>query len=141
MKNKEIIPKVFLGGIILILLSIFLNSCSKDKTEPAEHTFTIDLTDPQYTALTTWNGYMVIASAALIVDNSYDAGYNAADCTCTWCTNILDYVPFGAAHWTCPYCKTYFDVNGQIMSGPAITPLRVYPVTKKGNILTIHLGG
>jgi cytochrome b6-f complex iron-sulfur subunit len=141
MKRREMIKKVILGGTTFIILTTALDSCSKDKTEPEEHTFTIDLTDTKYAALNTWNGYMVIASAGLIVDNSFDAGYNAADSQCPNCANTLEYVPYGSAHWTCPICKSYFNVKGEIMSGPAITPLKVYRVTKMGNILTIHLGG
>lgn len=135
------IKKFIHVGILFIILPTALDSCSKDKKDPEEHVFTIDLTDPQYAALAAYNGYMVISSAGLIVDNSYDSGFNAADCLCTSCKNTLEYVPVGVAHWTCPSCKTYFYIDGKIMSGPAILRLKTYPVTKAGNILTIHLGG
>jgi hypothetical protein len=143
MIKRNLIQKILPGGFILIIQLTTLQSCLKDKTETnlKEHTYTIDLTDSQYAALTSWNGFMVIASAGLIVDNSYDAGYNAADCACTFCSSTLDYVPYGSSHWTCHNCNSFYNVLGEIMSGPATTPLKVYRVTKTGNILTIHLDG
>ena len=110
MKRREMIKTIILGGTTFIILMTAFDSCSKDKTIHEENIFTIDLTDTKYAALNTWNGYMVIASAGLIVDNSFDAGYNAADSHCPNCANTLAYVQFGSSHWSCPNCKSYFNV-------------------------------
>jgi hypothetical protein len=116
-----------------------LKSCSKD--EPVqEKTLTIDLNDQANAALLAGRGYIVIDNKVIVAYTGFsDLPYTAADCACTYCGGQLRYTGYSYVIWECPDCHSQFGWNGAIDSGPATNSLKVYIVSRSGNILTVHL--
>ena len=134
------IKKAILGGATLAFLPSVLKSCSED--EPIkEETLTIDLNDQANAALLSAGGYVVINHQIIVACTGFgDLPYTAADAFCTYCTGNLKYTGTSYVVWECSDCHSKFGWDGNVDSGPATNPLKVYRVSKLGNILTVHLG-
>jgi ribosomal protein L37AE/L43A len=117
-----------------------LNNCSKDKVPYEGKTYEIDLTDVKYAALLNPGGSYVIDSEATIVANTnqiQDIGYQAARSICPHCNNAIQYPKKYAETWKCSGCNSIWHYDGRVDEGPSTATLRIYSVTKSGNILTI----
>jgi cytochrome b6-f complex iron-sulfur subunit len=137
MNKREVIQRRFLAGVLLILLSFIIISCSKDENNEPQVIFTIDLTKPENVALLTINGSVINASKGIIVIND-DPRYRAYANLCTSCQNALTVVPApDPVVLKCTNCQSKFYWDGRVASGPALIPLKVYSVVKSGNTLTI----
>jgi cytochrome b6-f complex iron-sulfur subunit len=124
-------------GISALGTLAFLESCQKDNTSTTPQgpnvNFTIDLTQPIYSALNNSGGSValngvvianigtsIVAIAQKCTHNGCSIGYNSA-----------------AKDFVCPCHGGTFDLNGNVTAGPPPSPLKVYTVTKNGDILTI----
>jgi len=144
MNRRDSIQKFVLGGTVLFLAPSVLKSCSKDSTTdpgggnpPAPGTnITIDLTLPQNSALNTAGGSIIVQT--ILVASITATSYIAVSSVCTHqgCT-----VGYNSSSGTiqCPCHGSQFTTTGSIVNGPAAIPLKSYPVSKTGNILTISV--
>ncbi len=141
MTRRDLIQKVLIGGVTFLVLPPVMNSCSKAEdpgtggTPPPGNKLTLDLSNASYSALNTVGGYVV--AQGIIVANTA-SGYVALDSTCTHlgCT-----IAYSAAsnNFPCPCHGSLYSATGSVLNGPATVALKLYPVSKSGNILTITL--
>jgi cytochrome b6-f complex iron-sulfur subunit len=137
MTRKDLLLKVFLGGTAALVIPATLTSCSKDETEEdngSNNKVTIDLSDPSNATLLNPGGTKVIGG--IIVANKGSDTYAALEKRCTHdgCTVVYE---LSTNTFPCPCHGSVFSATGTVLQGPAVLPLKVYPVTKSGNILTI----
>jgi hypothetical protein len=122
-----------------------LISCSKEQEKTEEKELAIDLTDPTYSVLTTYHG-TVIVNGSIIVANVSEGPLThiAAYTSCPSCGGLIALLTdntdpnWHSSYWKCTNCKSYFNEVGNVQAGPSIMILKTYPVSKSGNILTIH---
>jgi cytochrome b6-f complex iron-sulfur subunit len=110
----------------------YLDSCSNNNNN---HTFnfTIDLSSQANAALANTGGYVVQDDAIVIKTSS---GYNAYSLICTHAGCIVNYVS-SVPDFRCPCHGSVFDGNGNVVSGPAPSPLQKLNVTQNGTVLTV----
>ena len=141
MTRRDLIQKVLIGGVTFLVLPPVLNSCSKQDPggsggpPPPGNKLTLDLTNASYSALNNAGGFVV--AQGIIVANTA-SGYVALDSTCTHqgCT-----VAYSSTNnnFPCPCHGSVFSAAGSVVTGPALTALKSYAVSKSGNTLTITL--
>lgn len=144
MNRREVIRTFALGGTTLVILPSVLASCEKD-TEPADNnnpgggsgtgSLQIDLALPAYAALANTGGYTVVSN--VIVINTGGGNYTALSSLCTHSGCTVSYNA-SANNLPCPCHGSLFTIGGAVVTGPAASPLAVFPVTKSGNILSIQ---
>jgi Rieske Fe-S protein len=88
-------------------------------------------------ALASSGGWLLITQARVLVVN-VNGQFNALTSVCTHsqCDRNWSY---GNEVFTCSCHGSRFDTNGQVVNGPAASPLRSYPVSRDGENLTISL--
>jgi len=141
MTRRDLVQKVLIGGVTFLVLPPVLNSCSKQDPggsggpPPPGNKLTLDLTNASYSALNNAGGFVV--AQGIIVANTA-SGYVALDSTCTHqgCT-----VAYSSTNnnFPCPCHGSVFSAAGSVVTGPALTALKSYAVSKSGNTLTITL--
>ena len=97
----------------------------------------IDLT--QATGLASAGGWLLITGAQLLVVNLGGNNFNALTsiCTHTGCDRNWS---FASSIFTCSCHGSRFNTDGTVVTGPASSPLRNFPITKDGDTLTINKG-
>lgn len=115
-------------------------SCSKEDSDPDSGSplnggeVVIDLSASKYAALGS-NGGFVYEGNIIIIRVSMSS-YIAFSKICTHeqCT-----VTFNSTNnqLPCPCHGSLFDINGNVLNGPAVSPLKKYSVTLSNNQLTI----
>jgi cytochrome b6-f complex iron-sulfur subunit len=138
MDRRDFIQKSILAACGIAAVSATLESCSKNSNPtPAPSgpsaNFTIDISTSQYSALQA-NGGAVYANNLIIArDNTgkFIALYDV--CTHAGCTIQFN----GTNQFPCPCHGSIFDENGNVVNGPATTPVKKYTTSLAGNILTI----
>jgi cytochrome b6-f complex iron-sulfur subunit len=142
MNRRDSIQKFLLGGTVLILAPSVLKSCSKDPamdpggyTPPAGTKINIDLSQPENVVLNTIGGSKIVQTILFV---NTGPGYISLSSICTHegCTVGYD---SASEKVICPCHGSKFNTTGSIVTGPAATPLKSYPVSKSGNILTISI--
>jgi cytochrome b6-f complex iron-sulfur subunit len=141
MTRRDLVQKVLIGGVTFLVLPPVLKSCSKQDPggsggpPPPGNKVTLDLTNASYTALNNAGGFVIVQG--IIVANTA-SGYVALDSTCTHqgCT-----VAYSSTNnnFPCPCHGSVFSAAGSVVTGPALTALKSYAVSKSGNTLTITL--
>ena len=149
MNRRVLVQKIVLGGAVLILVPSVLKSCTKDPTtdpatSPGNNTggnsngtkINLDLSQADNSSLNTTGGSKIVQS--IIVINSGSGNFVALSSVCTHegCTVGYD-SPTGNVK--CPCHGSVYAITGSVLTGPAPTALKSYPVSKTGNILTISL--
>ncbi|WP_162417325.1 QcrA and Rieske domain-containing protein [Cyclobacterium roseum] len=88
-------------------------------------------------ALASSGGWLLITQARVLVVN-VNGQFNALTSVCTHsqCDRNWSY---GNEVFTCSCHGSRFDTSGQVVNGPASSPLRSYSVSKDGENLTISL--
>jgi hypothetical protein len=145
MKRRYVIRKILLGGTALALFLTTLNSCSKEQQKSEEKELTIDMADPAYSVLTSYHG-TVIVNGSIIVANVSEGPLThiAANISCPSCGGTIALLidntdpNWYSSYWKCTNCKSYFNEMGSVQAGTSILSLKTYPVSKSGNILTVH---
>ena len=141
MKKRNSIPETLSVILLLLLLPCFLSSCSKPEENNDGPTIQVDLTDTTFHHLLHKNGYWEIGD--IIVGNT-GTRYMAASAFCPACMNrtiIFQLVSHNGdwSYWSCQECDLWWDAGGTSVRGALGYTLKVFNITKSGNILTIHL--
>lgn len=141
MTRRDLIQKVLIGGVTFLVLPPVLNSCSKQDPggsggpPPPGNKVTLDLTNASYSALNNAGGFVIVQG--IIVANTA-SGYVALDSTCTHLGCTVAYSSTNN-NFPCPCHGSVFSAAGSVVTGPALTALKSYAVSKSGNTLTITL--
>jgi cytochrome b6-f complex iron-sulfur subunit len=141
MTRRDLVQKVLIGGVTFLVLPPVLNSCSKQDPggsggpPPPGNKVTLDLTNASYTALNNVGGFVIVQG--IIVANTA-SGYVALDSTCTHLGCTVAYSSTNN-NFPCPCHGSVFSAAGSVVTGPALTALKSYAVSKSGNTLTITL--
>lgn len=143
MDRRSVIRNVAWGGATLFFVPALLPSCEKDQTAPdgnngdnngGGNELVIDLTDPDFSALTAVGGSMVIDD--IIIIHTGD-GFVALSSVCTHQGCQVAYNP-NSGNLPCPCHGSIFSITGSVLNGPASSPLEKYNVDQEGDILTIN---
>jgi cytochrome b6-f complex iron-sulfur subunit len=149
MKRRSMIRNITVGSATLFFVPALLSSCEKEQPEPdgsngdgdnpdnngGENSLIIDLTDPDYSALASAGGSMVVED--IIVVNTGD-GFIALSSVCTHLGCQVTYDP-NNGNLPCPCHGSVFSTSGSVLNGPASSPLETYDIAQEGDILTISL--
>jgi cytochrome b6-f complex iron-sulfur subunit len=136
MKRKEFLYFLGKGGAVVCFGSC-LFGCSEDSgilEPPANVDFTIDLTDEANISLTNVGG-SIYRNQVIIVHISQD-NYSAFSQACTHEAFIIQY-QHSNNRLHCPNHGSHFDLNGNVLNGPASRNLKKYNVSLEENILRI----
>ncbi len=150
MNRRELIQRVLLGGAVLVMVPSVLESCTKipngnagsNSGTPAGGTtitsnkIDLDITLADNTALNSAGGSRFVES--IIVINTGGGKFSALSNICTH-AGCTVYYNSGSGKIECPCHGSVFTTSGSVIQGPATSPLRSYPTTLIGNILTITL--
>lgn len=96
---------------------------------------TLDLTGSQASRVATAGGFLLISSARTLVLNVDGNTIRAFTSVCTH--QGCDVDRFANNRFHCPCHGSQYDVNGNVVNGPAPSPLRAFAVERSGNIVTI----
>jgi cytochrome b6-f complex iron-sulfur subunit len=144
MNRREVIQKFLVGGTVLVLAPLVLQSCTKDSTmnpgtnpgtNPAGTNINLDLSLAENSALNT-SGSSKIVQGILIINTGTKIVALSSICTHQGCTVGYNAT---AADIECPCHGSVFSTSGSVINGPASSPLHSYPVTITGNVLTVTL--
>src|SRR5258707_739096 len=131
MSRKDFIRLAGAGALAWVALTQF--GCSKSDTNPKKD-FTLDLTDSQNIALLTAGGFVYVQE--VIVFKATDGNFYALSQVCTHqgCTVLYDESQNDIA---CPCHGSTFDVHGNVLGGPAPSPLLEYATSLNGSMLHV----
>ncbi|HBH82577.1 MAG: hypothetical protein A2X05_00490 [Bacteroidetes bacterium GWE2_41_25] len=144
MKRREVVRRITIGGITLVVIPSVLTSCVKEDTNPDPSPGTgtgtgnstkIDLSLPSNQNLASKDGFIIVNN--IIVINTGSDKFVALSSVCTHEGCAISYNP-SAGNLPCPCHGSIFALTGGVLNGPALSSLKVYKVTKSGNILTIE---
>jgi cytochrome b6-f complex iron-sulfur subunit len=142
MNRREVVQKFLLGGTVLVLAPSVLESCSKSNAmnpgsnpPPGGSMINLDLSLAENSALTS-TGSSKIVQNILIINTGTSIVALSAICTHQGCTVGYN---SGRADIECPCHGSVFSTSGGVLVGPASSPLRSYPVSQNGTVLTITL--
>lgn len=131
--------KEFLTALGFSAASIALTAClggCKNET-PAGPTvdFTIDITQPAYSALANAGGY-VYANGVIIAKTTFGS-IIAVSQACTHEGAAVQYQGNNNRFY-CPRHGATFNTTGGVTGGPTSTPLKQYTVTVTGNMVRVN---
>jgi cytochrome b6-f complex iron-sulfur subunit len=135
MNRREVIRRIAVGSTTILILPLAFNSCEKntDDTTP-EVPFEIDLNDAANSNLNNTDGYIITND--IIVVNAGNGNFIALSAICTHMGCTVSYNS-SAQNFPCPCHGSVFDLNGNVVQGPATLALQKYTVTQSGSALTI----
>jgi cytochrome b6-f complex iron-sulfur subunit len=152
--RKEFIKKAGCSLLMLAAMGITVSACSstdvagEDDTDNGNtggnesgititaSTIVLDLSKTTPSVLGSPGGFLLIANGgamAVNVNGTIKAFTNICthqQCTTSWA--------FSNSRLVCTCHNSQFNTNGQVVSGPAVTALKEYGVTRNGNIVTIN---
>jgi len=100
--------------------------------------FTIDLTDPKYSQLSSTGGYVVLTQYNIILARTQSGVIAAVSSLCTYDNSTLTFDPFDNT-FKCPSDQSRFDVSGRVQSGyMAKNDLISYHTQLYGNTLRVY---
>jgi len=140
MNRREVIRKFLTGGSVLVLVPSVIESCSSNNAvdngiTTTSSTIIIDLTQPNFAALNTAGGSAIIENILVInINNSFIA--LSAVCTHQGCTVGYNSV---ANDIECPCHGSVYSIAGNVVVGPAISPLHSFAISQSGTDLTITI--
>jgi len=138
MDRRSLIKNIALGTGTLFLVPSALVSCEDEEpnTDPQNNDLTIDLNDPQYSALTSTGG-SVIVQGIIVVNTGAEYVALSSICTHQGCQVTYD---SSANNLPCPCHGSLFSISGNVLNGPASQSLRTYPLSVENDVITIDLG-
>lgn len=146
MNRREVVHKFLLGGTVLVLVPSILENCTKDTgtanpgtnpggTPPAGSKIDVDLSLAENSSLNT-SGSSKIVQNIIIINLGGTFVALSSICTHQGCT--VGYNK-NAGDIECPCHGSVYSTSGSVINGPAPSPLRSYPVTVTGTVLSISL--
>lgn len=137
MDRKEFLVKAGQCTAVLVFGSCF-QSCSSNSsdnpTAPQNVDFTLDLSKPENAGLNSTGGYMY--QGGIIIAKINDTTFSALSQTCTHQGATVEYLA-SESRFHCPRHGSNFDVNGNVINGPAASPLQKYKTSLNGNLLRV----
>lgn len=137
MNRKEFLSTLGLGAAA-VACSYCLNGCKpldNPASAPTNVDFTLDLTASSNAALKTNGGY--IYNEGVIVARTGNGIYVALSQTCTHAGGTVQYVSSKNAFY-CPNHGSNFATNGNVINGPASSPLTAYHTSLTGTSLRVY---
>ncbi|MGE5680190.1 MAG: ubiquinol-cytochrome c reductase iron-sulfur subunit [Bacillota bacterium] len=120
-------------------LSTCFLQCSKDNSNsinaPQNVDFTIDLSTPEGQVLNNVSG--ALYKNGIVIARISQTQFTALSQACTHQGTTVNYEA-GNNRFHCPNHGSNFDVNGNVINGPASRNLTKYNVTLNGNLLRIY---
>jgi cytochrome b6-f complex iron-sulfur subunit len=141
MNRREVIQKFLVGSTVLVLVPSVLKSCTKDTTKnpgtnpDGTSEIKLDLSLAVNSALNT-TGNSTIVQDILIINTGAKIVALSSICTHQGCTVGYN---SGAGDIQCPCHGSVYSTSGSVITGPAPSPLKSYPVSITDNVLTITL--
>jgi cytochrome b6-f complex iron-sulfur subunit len=144
MNRREVVQKFLLGGSVLVLAPSILQSCSKDSAlnpgntggpPPAGGNINLDLSLAENSSLSA-TGSSKLVQNILIINTGNKIVALSAICTHQGCTVGYNSLK---GDIECPCHGSVFSTSGSVVNGPASSPLKSYPVSQDGTVLTITL--
>lgn len=141
MNRRDLVRNIALGGAVLFVVPNVLSSCSKDDTgepgpiNPPGTKITIDLSTATYSALNTAGGSATVQG---VVVANIGGTYVALSNVCTHEGSSVGY-DSAAGNFKCPNHNSVYSSSGSVISGPAPSALKSYPVSVTGTIMTITI--
>ena len=138
MNRRELIQRLLSGGAAITIAPFMIESCSKQSsnTGGSGSTIDLDLTQPANSVLNNDGGSLITQNILVINTGSKNFSAVSSICTHQGCTVAYN---SGAGNIQCPCHGSVYTATGSNVSGPAPSPLKSYPVSLNGNILTITL--
>jgi cytochrome b6-f complex iron-sulfur subunit len=134
MTRKEFIEQVGIGAAALLIPGCF-GACKKTSNSTSTSSsvdFTISVASG---ALATNGGYLI--QNGVIIARTMAGAFIAVSATCTHAGGTLQYAS-STNDFTCPVHGAAFDTSGNVINGPASTPLQKYITTLTGTSLRVH---
>lgn len=104
-------------------------------TAPANVNFTLDLTNPAYSALNSNGGY--VYNSGVIVARTITGSYIAVSQYCTHAGGTVVYDK-SANDFYCPVHGSVYSLSGSVIQGPAPSPLIKYNTSLSGTSLRVY---
>ena len=104
-------------------------------TAPSNVDFTLDLTNPAYSALNSNGGY--VYNQGVIVARTINGTFIAVSQTCTHAGGTVVYNK-NANDFYCPVHGSVFSTSGSVINGPAAAPLMKYNTSLSGSSLRVY---
>lgn len=133
MDRKDFIKNIAIGSLGVIVVGSVLSACKKDG-EPDKVDFTINTDGDDYKALKNDGGF-VSKDRIYIINNGGDIIAISQVCTHQECP--VNYIPSGKT-FPCPCHGSIFDIDGNVLQGPAQQPLFKYTVTVDGTTIRVN---
>lgn len=137
MDRKEFLSLLGLSSAALAV-SYCLGGCqpmNNGPTAPTNVNFTLDLTNPAYSALNSNGGY--IYNGGVIVARTVAGSYVAVSQYCTHAGGTVNYNS-SSNDFYCPVHGSFFSTNGSVISGPAPSALVKYNTSLSGTSLRVY---
>lgn len=136
MERREFLSVVGIGTVAVACSYCFGGCKTQDPiSAPTNIDFTLDLTNPSFSALRTNGGY--VYNAGVIVARTVNGSFVALSQACTHQGATVVYDP-GSDSFYCPSHGSQFAANGSVLRGPAGSPLMAYKTTFTGNSLHVY---
>lgn len=132
---------------IMALLPFWISGCEKEgeddttdgnNNDTVNNDLQVDLSLSEYSALNDEFGSVKLSSNNIIVINTGGGNYVALSFICTHRSCSLSYNS-SANNLPCPCHGSVFDINGNVLEGPATLPLKKYTTVLDGNVLKIDI--
>jgi cytochrome b6-f complex iron-sulfur subunit len=138
MDRKEFLSLLGISSAALALTYCF-GGCQPQNngipTAPSNVNFTLDLTNPAYSALKSNGGY--IYNSGVIVARTVNGDYIAVSQYCTHAGGTVIY-DSRANDIYCPVHGSVFSTGGSVINGPAGAPLAKYNTSLTGTSLRVY---
>ena len=137
MTRKDFLVQIGVGAGAAAFLSC-LGACNNQSAIPSAPSanFSLDLTASSNSALLTKGGY--VYQNGVVVTYTTKGTYVALSQTCPHQGGTVQYDPSSDTFF-CPAHGSDFSDSGSVNTGPAISGLKSYTVTKSGS--TLHVQG
>ncbi len=133
MKRKEFLELIAFSFAVGTL-GIGLKSCSENSTSPTNVDFTIDLTNPEFSALAQPDGFIVYNEILIINTGNNNFIALSGKCTHEGYKLVFDE---SKRNIICNKHGSEFDLDGKVLKAPAKKNLQKYNIEKNGNLLRI----
>ena len=155
--RRDFFKKAGQGTVILAvpaIVSSILESCNNNLTNPTANSssltnvngtfsngivkLTIDSSSPL--SKTGTAAMLNFTNGQLLVDHPSANTFNALSPICTHQGCLITNYDSGSSQFVCPCHGSHYDVNGNVVTGPATSALQKYQTQFASNTLTVNVG-